>query len=165
MKKHQQGHHIQGIEEHQLNDIERDYVVNLALTILSNRHAPGKPLTKPEETAHYLQLQLAEYKREVFAMLFLNNQHYILSFEKLFFGTIDGASVYPRIVVQRALELNAAATIAVHNHPSGLAEPSESDKQITEKIKNALALVDIRLLDHFIVSTLGTYSFAEHGLI
>jgi len=153
------------VQENQLNDVEQDYIINLALAILTHRHTPGRSLTKPEDTAHYLQMLLAENKREVFGVLFLDNQHHILSFEKLFFGTIDSASVYPRIIVQRGLELNTAAVIAVHNHPSGLTEPSHADKQITQKIKEALALVDVRLLDHFIVTTLGTYSFAEHGLI
>jgi DNA repair protein RadC len=148
-----------------LNEKEQDYIIYQALSILDSRHELGKKITSPEDTKKYLQLLLAERKAEVFGMLFLNNQHGILAFEELFFGTIDGASVYPRVIAQRALELNAAAVIAVHNHPSGISEPSTADKHITAKIKDALSLLDIRLLDHFIVSTHGTYSFAEHGLI
>ena len=160
-----QRNQFKNIQENQLNNTEQDYIINLALCILANRYAPGKALTKPEDTARYLQLLLAENKSEIFGVLFLDNQHRVLGFEKLFYGTIDSASVYPRVIAQRALELNAAALIATHNHPSGVAEPSESDKQITAKIKKAVELIDIRLLDHFIVSTQTTYSFAEHGLV
>ena len=153
------------MQKQQLNDTEQGFIIGLALSILSKRHAPGKPLTNPEDTENYLRLRFAEYKREVFGMLFLDNQHCVLRFETLFYGTIDGASIYPRVIVQRALELNAAALIATHNHPSGIVEPSTNDRKITDKIKQAVELVDIRFLDHIIVSAQGTYSFATHGLL
>lgn len=125
----------------------------------------GDALTSPEATRAYLSAQLRSYHHEVFACLFLDNQHRIIEFEELFRGTIDGASVYPREVVKRALHHNAAAMIFAHNHPSGVSEPSLADRQITDKLKEALALIDIRVLDHFIIGDGAPYSFAEHGLI
>ena len=125
----------------------------------------GSALTSPEITRAYLSAQLRGYSYEVFSCLFLDNQNRVIQFEELFRGTIDGASVYPREVVKQALYHNAAAIIFAHNHPSGITEPSLADKQITEKLKNALALFDIRVLDHFIIGDGEPYSFAEHGLI
>lgn len=148
-----------------LNDLEQQAVIDLARRVLAKRHTPGKAFTKPELAASYFQLHLAEKQFEVFAILFLDTQHRILAFEELFNGTIDGSVVYPRVVAQRALALNAAAVIAAHNHPSGITRPSNADQTITKKLNDALKLLDIRLLDHFIVSAEGTYSFAEHGLI
>ena len=125
----------------------------------------GDVLTSPEATRAYLSNQLRSYPYEVFACLFLDNQHHILEFEELFRGTIDGASVYPREVVKKALDHNAAAVIFAHNHPSGISEPSQADKLITDKLKQALSLMDIRVLDHFIIGDGMPYSFAEHGLL
>lgn len=125
----------------------------------------GDVLTSPEATRAYLSQQLRHYQHEVFACLFLDNQHHILEFEELFRGTIDSASVYPREVVKKALEHNAAAVIFAHNHPSGISEPSQADKLITDKLKQALALIDIRVLDHFIIGDGMPYSFAENGLL
>ena len=125
----------------------------------------GDVLTSPEATRAYLSNQLRNYPYEVFACLFLDNQHHILEFEELFRGTIDGASVYPREVVKKALDHNAAAVIFAHNHPSGISEPSQADKLITDKLKQALDLLDIRVLDHFIIGDGMPYSFAEHGLL
>jgi len=125
----------------------------------------GDVLTSPEATRAYLSNQLRNYPYEVFACLFLDNQHHILEFEELFRGTIDGASVYPREVVKKALDHNAAAVIFAHNHPSGISEPSQADKLITNKLKQALDLLDIRVLDHFIIGDGMPYSFAEHGLL
>ena len=125
----------------------------------------GSVLTSPEATRAYLSNQLRHYQHEVFACLFLDNQHHILKYEELFRGTIDGASVYPREVVKKALEHNAAAVIFAHNHPSGISEPSQADKLITDKLKQALSLMDIRVLDHFIIGDGLPYSFAEHGLL
>ena len=122
-------------------------------------------LTSPDTTRAYLSAQLRGYEHEVFACLFLDNQHRIIKLEKLFRGTIDGASVYPREVAKQALQHNAAAVIFAHNHPSGIAEPSQADKLITHKLKQALELLDIRVLDHFIIGDGKPYSFAEHGLI
>lgn len=122
-------------------------------------------LTNPKSTRDYLTSQLRAYPHEVFACLFLDNRHHILSFDKMFNGTIDGASVYPREVVKRALSHNAAAVIFAHNHPSGIAEPSNADISLTRRLKTALELVDIRVLDHFIIGNQQAVSFAERGLI
>ena len=125
----------------------------------------GSALTSPEITRAYLSAQLRGYSYEVFACLFLDNQHRVIKLDELFRGTIDGASVYPREVVKQALYHNAAAVIFAHNHPSGITEPSPADKQITEKLKQALNLFDIRVLDHFIIGDGEPYSFAEHGYL
>jgi DNA repair protein RadC len=125
----------------------------------------GSALTSPDITRAYLSAQLRGYSYEVFACLFLDNQNRVIQLDELFRGTIDSASVYPREVVKQALMHNAAAVIFAHNHPSGIAEPSQADKLITEKLKQALALFDIRVLDHFIIGDGQPYSFAEHGLL
>lgn len=124
----------------------------------------GDALCSPHETRRYLISQLQPYPHEVFACLFLDNRNRVISFDKMFYGTIDGASVYPREVVRLALKKNAAAVIFAHNHPSGVAEPSRSDEQITQRLKQALELVDIRVLDHMVVGDT-VVSFAERGLL
>ena len=125
----------------------------------------GDALTSPDITRAYLSAQLRGYTHEVFACLFLDNQHRVIELEELFRGTLDSASVYPREVVKRALYHNAAAIIFAHNHPSGIAEPSIADKHITDKLKQALSLFEIRVLDHFIIGDCEPYSFAEHGYL
>jgi len=122
-------------------------------------------LTSPDLVRDYLQLQLSDRNREVFACLLLDSQHRVICFEELFQGTIDSATVHPREVVKLALSHNAAAIILAHNHPSGIAEPSLADQNITQRIKDALSLVDIRLLDHMVVGSGVTVSLAERGLI
>ncbi len=122
-------------------------------------------LTSPNDTKDFLVAQLRAYQHEVFACLFLDNRHQIISFDEMFKGTIDGASVYPREVVKQALARNAAAVIFAHNHPSGVAEPSLADKNITQRLQEALKLVDIRVLDHFIIGDNTAVSFAELGLL
>ena len=122
-------------------------------------------IANPKDTKNYLLSHLRASQREVFACLFLDNKHRIISFDKMFKGTIDSASVHPREVVKQALTYNAAAVIFAHNHPSGVAEPSQADKHITKKLEEALALVDIRVLDHFIIGDKLTFSFAEEGLL
>lgn len=122
-------------------------------------------LASPQTTREYLLAQLRAYPHEVFACLFLNNRHHIISFDKMFNGTIDGASVYPREVVKKALGHNAAAVIFAHNHPSGVAEPSTADISLTRRLKTALELVDIRVLDHFVIAANQAVSLAERGLI
>ncbi len=117
----------------------------------------------PENVKSYLKCRLRHCQREVFAVLFLNNRHHVLSFEKLFFGTIDGATVHPREVVKRCLQHNAAAVILAHNHPSGIAEPSDADFEITRRLKWALELIDTRVLDHCIVGDPEVFSMAEEG--
>ncbi len=125
--------------------------------------ARGKRLTSPAQTMQFLASRLRDYEHEVFAVLFLDNRHRVLAFEELFRGTIDGASVHPREVVKRALQHNAAAVILSHNHPSGVAEPSAADRSITQRLRDALGLVDIRVLDHIIVGDDTCCSLAERG--
>lgn len=123
-------------------------------------------LTSPEASRDYLLAELRAYPYEVFACLFLDNQHRVIEFEELFRGTINATSVYPREVVRRALQLNSAAVIFAHNHPSGTTRPSDADRAITRRLIHALATLDIRVLDHFIVGEEPVpYSFAEHGLL
>jgi len=122
-------------------------------------------LTSPEATRAYLKTQLHHHAREIFACLFLDNRHRVIRYEELFQGTIDGASVHPREVVRRALEVNAAAVIFAHNHPSGVTEPSQADLRITQRLKDALALVDVRVLDHLIIGEGDAASLAEQGLL
>ncbi len=121
--------------------------------------------TDAEHVRSYLSSQLRHSQREVFAVLFLDTQHRLIRYQELFFGTIDAAAVYPREVVKAALQNNAAAVILAHNHPSGVAEPSHADISITAKIKDALMLIDVRLLDHFIVGDANPVSLAERGLV
>jgi len=125
----------------------------------------GASLTSPRQSADYLQSELRDRGREVFACLFLDTRHRVIAFEELFKGSIDGACVYPRVVAERALRLGSAAVIAAHNHPSGVAEPSLSDQAITHRLRDALALLDIRLLDHFVIGEGLAVSMAERGLI
>lgn len=153
------------VRREKLSDAEQTSLIGLAVEILAARHKPGTPLSSPLETRQYLQLALGSYKNEVFGAVFLDNRHRVLAFEELFFGTINGTAVYPRVVVQRALELNAAAVVFTHNHPSGVAEPSRADEILTQRLKDALAVVDVRVLDHIIVTSVETISFAERGLL
>jgi len=148
-----------------LNDVEKQSLITLAMKVLAIKHRAGRALSKPEETRNYLRLRLADYRNEVFGCLFLDNRHRIIAVRELFQGTIDGASVHPRVVVQQAMEVNAAAMVFFHNHPSGVAEPSRADEAITRRLKDALALVDVRVLDHFVVSAGESVSFAESGLL
>ncbi len=147
------------------------YVQLQAVMEMARRHLKetlqrSNALTSPELTRQYLAAQMRAHPHEVFACLLLDNQHRVIEFRELFRGTIDGASVYPREVVKTALAYNAAAVIFAHNHPSGIAEPSEADRLITQRLKQALNLVDIRVLDHFIVGDGDhAYSFAENGLL
>lgn len=122
-------------------------------------------LTSPAATRRYLKARMRHYEREVFACLFLDNRHRVTAFEELFFGTIDTASVHPREVVKAALRHRAAAVILAHNHPSGVAEPSRADELLTRRLKEALALVDIRVLDHFVIGDGDPVSLAERGLV
>ena len=154
-----------GLKPADLNEVEKQSVIALAMKVLAIKHRAGRSLTKPDETRNFLRLRLADCRNEVFGCLFLDNRNRIIAVRELFQGTIDGASIYPRVVVQRALELNAAATVFFHNHPSGVAEPSNADEAITRRLKAALALVDIRVLDHFVVSAGESVSFAERGLL
>lgn len=120
-------------------------------------------LTRPEDAGRFLLSALRHRRQEIFACLFLDNKHRLLAFEELFSGTIDGAAVYPREVVRRALEHNAAALILAHNHPSGVAEPSDADRTITQRLVKSLALVDVRVLDHLVIGDGGWVSLAQRG--
>jgi DNA repair protein RadC len=125
----------------------------------------GPSMASPRATGEYLRAKLRDLEHEVFCCLYLDNRHRLIQFEELFRGTIDGASVHPREIVKLALKRNSAAVIIAHNHPSGVAEPSHADELITRRVKEALALVDIRLLDHIIVGDGASVSLAERGLI
>ena len=122
-------------------------------------------LTSPAQTMRFLHYHLGTRDREVFSCLFLDSQHRLLRCDDLFLGTLDGAAVYPREVAVHALRYRAAAVILAHNHPSGVAEPSSADKRITERLCSALALLDVRVLDHIIIGRGQSFSFAEQGLI
>lgn len=147
----------------------QEKVISEALEILAARlHRPGAAITSPGATRDYLRLQLAAELSEQFCAIWLDNRNRTLAFDRLFSGTVDGASVYPREVVRAALEHNAAAVIFAHNHPSGVATPSRQDHAITSRLKDALSLIGVRVLDHIIVggdATLDSYSLAEHGEI
>lgn len=144
---------------------EEGDILALATKILEQRMQKGDALTCPADTKRYLTVALGHLEQEVFACLFLNNRHQVISFDTLFYGTIDGASVHPREVVKRAIAHNAAAIIAAHNHPSGVAEPSQADLMLTRRLRDSLGLVDIRLLDHIVVGGADTVSLADCGLI
>ena len=137
---------------------------------LARRHArhpleTRDVLSSPQQARNFLHCHLRDSAREVFSCLFLDSQHALICCEDLFWGTLDGAAVYPREVVRRALQVRAAAVILAHNHPSGIAQPSAADRRITERLQAALALVDIRVLDHIIVGRGEHYSFADGGLL
>jgi len=125
----------------------------------------GVSLTSPAMTMEYLQTVLRDRKREIFTCLFLDTRHRVIASEDLFQGSIDGACVYPRIVAERALRLSAAAVIVAHNHPSGVSEPSLADQAITRRLKDALLLLEIRLLDHFVVGDGPPVSMASRGML
>jgi DNA repair protein RadC len=132
---------------------------------LSARRSPAAALSSPELVREYLRTLLAGQERELFVMVVLDNRHRVVASEILFAGTIDGARVYPREVVKCALRYNAAAVIFAHDHPSGVLEPSSADEHITRHLKEALALIDVRVLDHFVIGDGGYYSFSERGLL
>lgn len=139
-----------------------------AVLELSRRHMAESlkrenAFTSVMQTQTYVSAQLRDRQREVFAVLFLDNQHRLIAYEEMFEGTLSAASVYPREIVKRSLSLNAAAIILAHNHPSGVNEPSAADREITEQIKEAACLLDVRLLDHLVVGDGKPVSFAERG--
>jgi len=143
-----------------------DALIARALQILAIRlRKPGALLTSPSAVRDYLLLSIAEREHEVFLCLFLDAQHRVIALEELFRGTLSQTSVYPREIVKAALRCNAAAVLFAHNHPSGVAQPSHADELLTRSLKSALALVDVKVLDHFIVAGCATLSFAERGLL
>ncbi len=168
---------LRGLLEADLNQFQRhaglgpakfaqlQAVLEMARRHLWERLQRGEALSNPADTRQFLLARLRHHPHEVFACLLLDNRHRVIAFEELFRGTIDAASVYPREVVKLALARNAAAVILAHNHPSGVAEPSRADELLTHRLRDALALVDIRLLDHFVIGDGEAVSFAERGLI
>ena len=149
-----------------LNTIEEDAIIKSALEILDRRlRQPGEMFDSPAALRQFLRLLLAEREHEVFLVILMDAQNRMIHSEELFSGTLTQTSVYPREVVKLALKHNAGAVVFCHNHPSGLAEPSRADEVITGDLKKALALVDVKVLDHFIVASREVLSFAERGLI
>lgn len=144
-----------------------DAIIAQALRILEQRarYAENIPLSSPDAARDYCRLRLAGLPHEVFGALWLDAQNRLIAFEEMFRGTLTQTSVYPREVVKAALARNAAAVILTHNHPSGICEPSRADEMLTQALKSALALVDVKVLDHLVVSASGVSSFAERGLI
>lgn len=140
-------------------------LMRLANMLARRRLKRGRPLLNLEAVISALQTLLMNYEREVFGMVLLDNRHRIIEFVELFMGSINSASVHPREVVKKALAQNAAAVILVHNHPSGDPDPSQADREITNRLQDALNIVEVRLLDHIVVGLEGTVSFAERGLL
>lgn len=143
---------------------ELNELLERAADALAAKYKREGTFTNPTNVKEYLKLKLGAHDREVFAVMFLDNQHQLISFEELFFGTIDAASIYPREVLKAALNHNAAAVVFAHNHPSGVAEPSQADRRITQRLVDALKLVDILVLDHIVVGE-DCVSFAEKGWV
>ncbi len=143
--------------------VQLQATVEMARRQLGERMRRGETLGNPHDSKQFIHARLRDYHHEVFACLFLDTRNRIIQWEELFFGTIDGASVYPREVVKRALHHNAAALIIAHNHPSGVAEPSQADLRLTQRLRNSLSLIDVRLLDHIIVGDGELTSLAEQG--
>ena len=131
---------------------------------LLHRKLLSEPLTNPRAASDFLRTKIGKLDYEVFCCLFLSNAHHLLEFEEIFRGTLNGTAVYPREIVRRAMHHNAAAVIFCHNHPSGVSEPSRADEVLTQRLKEALALVDVRVLDHLVVGD-EVVSFADRGLI
>jgi DNA repair protein RadC len=145
--------------------LSEDEIVEFATRIIDVRFQRLEVLLNPSVTKSFLIMQLSMFEQEVFGCVYLDTRHRVICFEKLFYGTIDGASVHPREVVKNAMKNNAAAVILAHNHPSGVSEPSIADQKITQRLREALSLVDVRVLDHIIVGGTATTSFAEMGLL
>jgi DNA repair protein RadC len=146
-------------------NISEEDVLYWAEKIVTKRFTRSNYLTSPDATREFLQIILAKEHRELFIVIFLDNQNGVLGYEILFQGTIDGAAIYPREIVKAVLENNSASVILAHNHPSGTATPSEADKRITSRVVNALETIDVRVLDHLVVGGIDVISFAERGLL
>ena len=146
-------------------DATPEEVIAAAREKLSHRCRRGTAFSSPRACKDFLTLKLGELEYEAFVVLFLDKRHRLISYQEMFRGTIDGASVHPREIVKEALKLNCAAVVIAHPHPSGIAEPSQADEIVTQRIKDALALVDVRLLDHFVIAGVEAVSFDERGLL
>lgn len=143
-----------------------DQTLASAASILDKRmRKPGYAIKHPADASLYLRVELGQLDYESFRVMFLDARHSLISLKEMFRGTIDGAAVYPREVVKAALHFNASAVILTHNHPSGVCEPSAADRAITKRLKDALDLVDVRVLDHIVVGHRDTFSFASNGLL
>jgi DNA repair protein RadC len=149
-------YHIKGATHLEILKLASDII----LTQLENKDVMGSP----DDTRKFIQLRLSCQESERFCVLYLDSRNRVIEFETPFYGTLTGASVYPREIVKRSLQLNAAGVIFAHNHPSGLTTPSDADKTITQRLKDALALIDVRVLDHLVVGN-NVLSFAERGLL
>jgi DNA repair protein RadC len=145
--------------------VSDETLVEAALKVMAGQLVRGDVLESPTSTRKYLALRFSNLEHEVFCCLFLDNRHRVIACDELFRGTVDGASVHPREVVKQALAHNAAAVILAHNHPSGVAEPSQADELITLRLRDALSVVDIRVLDHLIVAGAEVVSLAERGVL
>ncbi|WP_238897631.1 JAB domain-containing protein [Achromobacter xylosoxidans] len=143
-----------------------DWIIQQAIALLEQRVFKAGPcLDRPQAVRDYLRLKLVAEPNEVFVVVFMNSLYEVLAYEPMFRGTVDSAAVYPRVIVQRALALNATAVIFSHQHPSGHTEPSSADRTLTGRLKDALALIDVRVLDHIVIGQGEPYSFAESGLL
>lgn len=144
---------------------DADQILEAARQVVDQKMQRGLALMSPAEVRSYLLVKLAGFEHEVFAMLFLDNRHRLIAYKELFRGTLDGACVYTREVLKEVLRFNAAAVILAHNHPSGHPEPSAADRQLTHRLRDALALIDVRTLDHIVVAGTATVSMADRGLM
>ncbi|PYC29610.1 DNA repair protein RadC [Aquipseudomonas alcaligenes] len=140
-------------------------ILVMARQLAQLRLRRGRALTSPKDVFCHLQVLLASYEHEVFALLLLDSRHRVITFQEIFRGTLDGASVYPREIAKIALQYNAAAAVLVHNHPSGDPEPSQADHNLTLKLREVLGLIGVRTLDHIVVGSEGCTSLAERGLL
>ncbi len=145
--------------------MDEEGILFAAATILKQRLQRQGRIHSPDQAGDYLVARCAHLPHEVFGVVFLDNQHHIISTEHLFSGTIDGCDVHPRVVAKRALELSAAAVILFHNHPSGNPEPSEADRKVTQRLQEALSLLDIRVLDHLVIGGQKNFSLAARGWV
>jgi len=147
-------------------EVSESVTIGMALAILERRlKYPSQYMSSPSTVKDFVRLKLAELEHEVFAVLWLNAQNQLIEYQEMFRGTLTQTSVYPREIVKAGLAINAGAVILVHNHPSGEPQPSMADERLTDTLKKALDLVDIRLLDHIVVGGMNTRSFAERGLV
>lgn len=148
-----------------LTDQQVDVLVDVACLLLAKRGQREEGITSPNDAKRILKAFIGSEKNEVFCVIYLDNKHRMLSMVKHFQGTHDQAAVYPRVILQTALKVNCSSIICSHNHPSGVADPSMADRHMTKRLQTALEFCDVRILDHIIVTTRDTYSFAENGLL
>jgi len=145
--------------------IQLQATLELSRRYLAEKLNRGDVLSGPGDTQQFLMAKMRHYRQEVFACLYLDNRHRVISYDEMFYGTVDMAAVHPREIVQRSLKYNASAIILAHNHPSGVAEPSNADRELTTRLQKALALIEVRVLDHFVVGDGEVVSFAERGYL